>query len=127
MTDFDNDALKLLEMYDSGEIDGQKFLEQFKNAKIFYSTPFGDHKDGSKRVFALLAQDGSAYLPVFSTIERAQEFYNQAGRVNYALLEGTFSSFMDTTRKINAGNPPVQLGAIIEPLYNKITIDAKYL
>lgn len=122
-----DDALSLLKKYESGKLDDAKFIEQFKKVNVFYSTPFGDHKDGTSKIFALPAQDGSAYLPVFSTKERAVEFYNQAGRVNFVLMEGTFASFMSTTSKINADKPPVQLGVIIEPMYNKITIDAKYL
>lgn len=74
------DGISLLDKYAGGLLDDRSFLSSFGKVKIFYSTPLGDHKDGGSRLFVLPAQDKTAYLPVFTSIERAMEFYEKAGR-----------------------------------------------
>lgn len=122
-----NDGLSLLDAHKNGSIDDKSFLRSFGEIKVFYSTPFGDHKDGGSRLFALPAQDKTGYLPIFTSMERAMEFYETAGRCGYLLMEGTFISFLETTRDINAGDTPVKLGAVIDPGYYGVTVHANAL
>ncbi len=121
------DGISLLDKHESGLLDDKSFLSSFGKVKVFYSTPFGDHKDGGSRLFILPAQDETAYLPVFTSIERAMEFYEKAGRVGFAIMEGSFTSFLETTKIINEGNTPVKLGAVIDPGYYGVTIGANFL
>lgn len=39
--------------------------------------------------------------PVFSSKERMAEFYEKVGRVTYMIIEGTFVSVLETTKKAN--------------------------
>ena len=67
------DGIALLDKHENGLLDDQSFLKSFGKVKLFYSTPFGDHKDGGSRLFALPAKDKTGYLPVFTSMERAKE------------------------------------------------------
>ena len=122
-----NDAISLLELHEKGELDDSSFLSSFGKVNIFYSTPFGDHKDGGSRLFVLPAADNTAYLPVFTSDVRLVEFYEKAGRCGYMIMEGTFTSFLETTKKMNAGETPIKMGAIIDPGYYGITVNANML
>lgn len=121
------DGISLLDKHESGLLDDKSFLSSFGKVNVFYSTPFGDHKDGGSRLFVLPAQDKTAYLPVFTSIERAMEFYEKAGRVGFAIMEGSFTSVLETTKIINEGNTPIKLGAVIDPGYYGVTISANML
>lgn len=120
------DGALLLEQHEKGFLDDTSFLKEFGNAKVFYSTPYGDRKDGWGRLFALLASENTGYLPVFSSHERIKEFYENAGRTAYMIMEDSFLSFLKTTSEINA-KAPVKMGAVIDPGYFGVTVDAEKL
>ena len=92
------DGISLLDKHENGLLDDKSFLGSFGKVKVFYSTPFGDYKDGGSRLFALPAQDKTAYLPVFTSTERAMEFYEKAGRIGFLIMENSFVSFLKTTK-----------------------------
>lgn len=119
-------AIELLEKHSKKEMDTEDFWRSFKGATVFYSTPFGDHKDGGKRVFLLAGPDNTGYLPAFSSNERLMEFYENAGRVGYMIMNGTFLSMLETTRSVNE-KAPVKMGVIIDPGYYGVAIDASKL
>ncbi|MDL2324296.1 SseB family protein [Ruminococcaceae bacterium OttesenSCG-928-A16] len=121
------DGISLLDKHEKGLLDDQAFLSAFGKVTVYYSTPFGDHKDGDTRLFALPAQDKTGYLPVFTSSGRAIEFYEKAGRVGYLIMDGTFQSFLETTNNINQKSTPVKLGAVIDPGYYGVTIGADML
>lgn len=121
-----SDGMFLLEQHEKGLLDDTSFLKAFGKAKVFYSTPYGDHKDGKGRLFALPASDNTGYLPVFSSLERIKEFYENAGRCSYLIMEGTFLSFLETTSEINV-KAPVKMGAVIDPGYFGVTVNADML
>lgn len=121
------DGISLIEQYENGLIDDKLFLCSFAKVKVFYSTPFGDHKDGGQRLFLLPAEKETAYLPVFTSENRIKEFYKKARRRNFLIMEGSFSSFLETTKNINAGNTPIKLGVVIDPEYYGLTIGANVL
>lgn len=81
-------------------------------AKVYYSTPFGDTKDGEQKLF-LLERDGVQYFPVFRSAESAKEFYERMNRAAYMILEGDIKSVMDTTASIGLMK---HMGIVIEPL-----------
>ena len=123
----DIDGISLLDKHENGLLDDKSFLRYFGKVKVFYSTPFGDHKDGGSRLFALPAQDKTGYLPVFTSTERAKEFYEKAGRNGFLIMEGSFTSFLETTKNINEGNTPIKLGVVIDPGYYGVTVGADAL
>ena len=116
------DTLKLLEEHDKGLLNDADFLKKFGKAIVYYSTPYGDHKDGEKRVFLLPGPEKTGYFPVFPTMERAVEFYEKVGRVGYAIMEGDFHSVLVTTQQVNI-SAPVKMGVLVDPGYAGITVD----
>lgn len=121
-----SDGILLLEQHEKGLLDDNSFLKAFGKAKIFYSTPYGDHKDGGGRLFVLPAPDNTGYLPVFTSLEKIKEFYEKAGRCAYLIMEGTFLSFLETASKINA-KAPLRMGTVIDPGYFGVTVNADML
>lgn len=122
--DSENKACSLLDRYRAGEITEREFLPDFEKETIYYSTPYGDCRDGSKKLFVLTKPDKSCYQPAFTSAERLMEFYERMGRVGYMIIEGTFSSLLEVTAKINAGKAPVKLGVVIDPVYFDFLVDA---
>lgn len=122
-----SDGTKILERYDAGELDATTFIREFGKAKVYYSTPYGDCVDGSKRIFILPGPDGTGYSPVFSTEKYMHEFYKKADRAAYVIIEGTFSSFLEVVAKTNDGGAPVKLGVVIDPGYSAVTVDYQLL
>lgn len=120
-------AVELLQKHDKGELNDADFLREFGNAKVYYSTPFGDHKDGTQKVFLLQGPNGTGLLPVFSSKERIMEHYEAAGRVAYGIFEGSFSQVLETNIKVNMGNPPVQIGIVVDPGYFNLSVEAAML
>lgn len=116
-------AMELLECQKNRVISDAAFLKQFGNEQVFYSTPFGDHKDGSKRLFLLPGPDRTGYLPVFTSTETLTAFYEQLGRVNNVIMNGPFISVLETTAGVNV-KAPVKMGICIEPAQYGVTVDA---
>jgi hypothetical protein len=82
------------------------------NDKVYYSTPFGDTKDGKQKLF-LLGRNGVQYFPVFRSVESMKEFYEKMNRAAYMIIEGDIKSVMETTRSIELLK---NAGIVIEPL-----------
>lgn len=82
------------------------------DGKVYYSTPFGDTRDGKQRLF-LLEREGVRYLPVFRSVESMKTFYEQMNRAAYMILEGDVKGVMDTNRSIELMK---RVGIVIEPL-----------
>ena len=82
------------------------------DAKVYYSTPFGDTKDGRQKLF-LLERDGVRYVPVFRSVESMKEFYERTNRAGYMILEDDVKSVMETNRSIELMK---SAGIVIEPL-----------
>ena len=118
--------IELLDQHDRGEINNRIFLKSFGKTQVFYSTPFGNHKDGEQKVFLLPGPDRTGYHPVFSSRERLVEFYEKAGRVGYVIMQASFTSILETTKKSNA-NAPIKMGIIIDPGYYNVTVNADML
>ena len=119
-------AEELYEKYDKGEMDIQTFLKQFGKEKFFYSTPFGEKKDGSKTFFVLKAPDNAGFLPVFTTTDRAKAFFEKMDRAGYMLMQSSFHDIVSTAKKANE-KAPLQLGVIVDPGYPQIHVEAKNL
>lgn len=121
------EAISLLEKQKNGLLDDESFLRSFGKVTIFYSTPFGDHKDGPGKLFALPAKDKTAYLPVFTSIARAKEHYDKVGRLGFLIMENSFVFFLKMIQKTNEGDTPIKFGAVIDPGYYGVTVDAEIL
>lgn len=80
--------------------------------KVYYSTPFGDTKDGKQKVF-LLGRGERRFFPVFRSRESLIAFYEQMDRANYMILEGDLQRVLATTRSIQLMK---DVAIVIEPL-----------
>ena len=127
MDNHEEQALELLEQHEKKQINDVEFLHKFGKIKVWYSTPFGDHKDGGSRLFLIPGPDNTGYLPLFSTQERAVEFFEKTGRAGYLLIYSEFREVLITNREVNQGKTPVKIGAIVDPGYYGITVDVKNL
>ena len=127
MDNHEEQALKLLEQHEKKQINDVEFLHKFGKIKVWFSTPFGDHKDGGTRLFLIPGPDDTGYLPLFSTQERAVEFFEKTGRAGYLLIHSEFYEVLKTNREVNQGKTPVKIGAIVDPGYYGITVDVKNL
>ena len=122
------DGKALLDKYDNGLLDDYKFLKLFGRVTVYHSTPFGDHKNGGVKLFALPTQEEDTfYLPVFTTTERASEFFEKAGRKGYLLMEGSFTSCLATIKAVNDCDDKPKFGAVLEPGYYGLTFEANAL
>lgn len=96
----------------NGEIDIQSFVNSVSDIKVFYSTPYGDHKDGKPRLFLLTDSTGKTpYLPAFTTKEQMQDFYEKAGRTAYMIMT---RSVGDLLNFIDSQTTPEPLGLVID-------------
>jgi hypothetical protein len=82
------------------------------DAKVYYSTPFGDTNDGEQKLF-LLEHDGVVYMPAFRSVESMKAFYARMNRAAYMILEGDVEGLMATNRSIEQLK---RVGIVIEPL-----------
>jgi hypothetical protein len=78
---------------------------------VFYSTPFGDTKDGQKKLF-LLGRDGIPFYPVFYSRESMHEFFERMNRAAYMIIEGNIEAVQHSMRSIE---PLKNAGIVIEP------------
>ena len=120
-------SVSLLEKYDKGQLDDQSFLIEFSKVTVYNSTPFGDHVDGDQRPFVLPDEGNTVFLPIFTSMERAKEFFDKSGRNGFLLMEGTFLQMIESTIKINAGDKIIQFGLVVDPGYSGITLKASML
>ena len=119
-------AVELYEKYDKGELEITAFLSQYGKEKFFYSTPFGEKKDGSKALFVLNGPDNTGFLPIFSNTDRAKEFFEKTERAGYILMESTFHDILTTAKKANE-KTPIKLGIIVDPGYPGVNVEVKNL
>jgi hypothetical protein len=78
---------------------------------VFYSTPFGDTKDGQQKLF-MLGRDGIPFYPVFYSRESTIDFFERMNRAGYLIIEGTIQAVKDTMGTIE---PLKNAGIVIEP------------
>lgn len=78
---------------------------------VFYSTPFGDTKDGQQKLF-MLGRDGIPFYPVFYSRESSIDFFERMNRAGYMIIEGTIQAVKESMRTIE---PLKNAGIVIEP------------
>lgn len=121
------EGLALLEKHEKGEMNDVDFLKAFRDQIVYYTTPFGDHKDGTQKLFAIPKSANEGYIPVFLSETTMREYYDNVGRVGLMILQAPFIDVVQTTMKMNSGKAPVKLGVLIDPKEYKVTLDAPML
>lgn len=79
---------------------------------VYYSTPFGDTKDGKQKLF-LLGRGEMQFFPVFRSRESLIAFFEKMNRAGYMILEGDVQSVLETNRSIELMK---DVAIVIEPL-----------
>jgi hypothetical protein len=79
---------------------------------VYYSTPYGDTKDGKPKLFMLTRGDGVPFYPVFRSRESCQDGFERMNRAAYLLIEGSLKSVAETLRSIEQLK---HAGIVIEP------------
>ena len=118
-----DDAQVLLERHEKKELNDADFLKAFRGVVLYYTTPVGDHKDGGMRLFAIPGPDKTGYMPLFLSEEDMRNYYDQAGRVGYMIMNASFLLIIEAAAQANSGDAPVKLGLMIDPLKYKVTLD----
>jgi hypothetical protein len=110
------DQLSMLIPYRCGAVEYKEFFKDFKNQKVYSSTPAGEDADGNPQLYLLSNdEDDGSYYPAFLSLGHTLEFFNGIGRYGYTMWESTFEEFTDTVRKVFKGLP--QPDIVIEPKY----------
>jgi aspartyl/asparaginyl-tRNA synthetase len=78
---------------------------------VYYSTPFGDTKDGKQKLF-VLARDGVPFFPVFYTKESLTDSFERMNRAAYLIIEGNLKAVAESLRSIELMK---NTGIVIEP------------
>ena len=118
------DPAVLLEAYRNGEMDYDAFIKAFGKAFVYYSTPLGDDSSGSRKLFLIPDPAGGAYLPLFTSLEKAAEYHQKEDRAAFMIMNDPFLKVLQTTCAVNRGNPPVQLGLIVDPETYAFSVEA---
>ena len=118
-----DEAQVLLERHEKKELNDTDFLKAFRGVVLYYTTPVGDHKDGGMRLFAIPGPDNTGYMPLFLSEEDMRNYYDQAGRVGYMIMNASFLLIIEAAAQANSGDAPVKLGLMIDPLKYKVTLD----
>jgi hypothetical protein len=118
-----DEAQVLLDRHEKKELNDTDFLKAFRGVVLYYTTPVGDHKDGGMRLFAIPGPDKTGYMPLFLSEEDMRNYYDQAGRVGYMIMNAPFLLIIEAAAQANSGDAPVKLGLMIDPLKYKVTLD----
>jgi hypothetical protein len=83
-----------------------------EDAAVYYSTPYGDTKDGKQKLF-VLTRDGVPFFPVFYSRESLMDCFERMNRAAYLIIEGNLKAVAESLRSIE---PMKNTGIVIEPL-----------
>jgi hypothetical protein len=79
---------------------------------VYYSTPFGDTKDGKQKLFVLGSRSGMTFFPVFYTKESLTDCFERMNRAAYLIIEGNLKAVAESLRSIELMK---NTGIVIEP------------
>jgi hypothetical protein len=79
---------------------------------VYYSTPFGDTKDGKQKLFVLGSKSGVPFFPVFYSKESLTDCFERMNRAPYLIIEGNLKAVAESLRSIELLK---NTGIVIEP------------
>jgi hypothetical protein len=79
---------------------------------VYYSTPFGDTKDGKQKLFVLGNRSGVTFFPVFYSKESLTDCFERMNRAGYLIIEGNLKAVAESLRSIELMK---NIGIVIEP------------
>ena len=116
-----NKWTKMKQRLEKGEIHPQTFVDAMKNARLYYSTPFGDGRDGKPHLYILSSHKSEdKYFPAFLYKEHCMQFFTSIGRDGCILLEGDLKGLFSS---LDANDMFASMGVVIEPNFpDEITL-----
>ena len=124
----ENETRDLLDRYDRDELDDATLLKELSKYKFFHSTPLGDTREGTQKLFLIPGPEPTAYMPLFLNEQEMKAFYDKAGRAAFLSLKGTLPNLLKTCISENQRDDMnFKYGLLIDPIKYKITLDAPNL
>lgn len=102
------------EALEAGEITSQAFADLNAEAIVYYSTPFGEDREGRTQLWVLSNRENPLkHYPAFTSKAECNRFLAGIGRQGgFVIIEGDLRSLLDSLDSHEALMP---LGVVIDP------------
>ena len=98
------------------ELSIQDFINKNTKKTVFYSTPFGEDKNGKPQLWVLKSErSNTVYYPVFLSKETCSDFFNAMGRAAFIIIEGDLKGALES---LDTHPMLKEFGLVIEPNSN---------
>lgn len=99
--------------YLNAEISAQAFVNKCARQKLYYSTPFGEDKSGTPRLWVLSTHESAVkYMPAFTSGEKCRDMMTKMGRAEFMIIEGNLRSLLQA---LDAHPLLKEFGMVIDP------------
>lgn len=114
--------LASVEDYLAGRMTVQAFADLNAEATIYYSTPFGEDREGRTQLWVLSNHDNDLrHYPAFTSKAECNRFLAAIGRYGFPIIEGDLRTLLDS---LDSHELLAPLGVVIDPQSsNPIAID----
>ena len=98
------------------EISIQDFVNENAKKTVFYSTPFGEDKNGKPQLWVLKSErSNTVCYPVFLSKETCRDFLSAIGRAAFIIIEGDLKGALES---LDTHPMLKEFGLVIEPNSN---------
>ena len=110
------------EEFEAGALTAQAFADLNAEATIYYSTPFGEDREGRTQLWVLSNHDNDLrHYPAFTSKAECNRFLAAIGRYGFPIIEGDLRTLLDS---LDSHELLAPLGVVIDPQSsNPIAID----
>ena len=101
------------EEFEAGALTAQAFADLNAEATVYYSTPFGEDREGRTQLWVLSNHDNDLrHYPAFTSKAECNRFLAAIGRYGFPIIEGDLRTLLDSLDSHEALTP---LGVVIDP------------
>ena len=110
------------EEFEAGALTAQAFADLNAEATVYYSTPFGEDREGRTQLWVLSNLDNDLrHYPAFTSKAECNRFLAAIGRYGFPIIEGDLRTLLDS---LDSHELLAPLGVVIDPQSsNPIAID----
>ncbi len=110
------------EEFEAGALTAQAFADLNAEATVYYSTPFGEDREGRTQLWVLSNHDNDLrHYPAFTSKAECNRFLAAIGRYGFPIIEGDLRTLLDS---LDSHELLAPLGVVIDPQSsNPIAID----
>ena len=103
------------EALEAGEITSQAFAELNAEVTVYYSTPFGEDRQGRTQLWVLSnAENSLKHYPAFTSKAACNRFLASIGRQGgFLIIEGDLRDLLDS---LDSHEVLMPLGVVIDPM-----------